>query len=101
FPIECKSSKKPWVLLTSADTLDGYNRLFAFGVLTETALAVFAERIQDILNSVPWVRKDGPVGYSFRQAMNDKLDNAFTAAMSVAKASESLVRPTEKKYVAP
>jgi hypothetical protein len=29
FVVECKSSKKPWVLLCSPDTVVGYDRLFA------------------------------------------------------------------------
>jgi hypothetical protein len=64
--IECKSHKKPWVLLASDDTLAGYNRKFSFGVLTERAIAAFAQRIREFLDSVPWFRKEGRTGYSFR-----------------------------------
>lgn len=101
FAIECKSSKKPWVLLTSPHTLSGYNRLFAFGVLSEKALHAFAERFRDFIGTVPWLRKDGPAGYSFRQALGERADIAFSAAVSVAKACEYLIRPTDKQYAAP
>jgi hypothetical protein len=37
FVIECKASKKPWVVLRSADALAAYNRLFAFAVTTPLA----------------------------------------------------------------
>ena len=33
FVIECKSSKKPWILLSSDDALSNYKNLLAFGVL--------------------------------------------------------------------
>jgi hypothetical protein len=35
FIVECKRSSKPWAMLCSKDTLSDYNRLFAFGVLSE------------------------------------------------------------------
>jgi hypothetical protein len=37
FIAECKTSKTPWCLLSSQDTLANYNRLNAFGVLTDKA----------------------------------------------------------------
>lgn len=101
FAIECKSSKKPWVLLTSPHTLSGYNRLFAFGVLSEKASDALAEHLPDFIDTVPWLRKDGPAGYSFRHALSERPDIAFSAAVSVAKACEYLVRPTDQQYAAP
>jgi hypothetical protein len=57
FAIECKSTKKPWVLLASEDVLSGCNRLFAFGVLTEKTIRAFAEHIRELLDTLPWLRK--------------------------------------------
>jgi hypothetical protein len=103
FAIECKSSKKPWVLLASEHTLSNYNRLFALGVLTEQAIAAFGRHLRDVsdLDALPWLRKGGVTGYSFRQAFADRCDAAYSAAVSAAKACEYLVRPAERHYVAP
>jgi hypothetical protein len=38
FAVECKASKKPWVLLCSSQTLSGYNRLFAFAPMSDACV---------------------------------------------------------------
>jgi hypothetical protein len=91
FVIECKSSKTPWVLLCSSDTLVNYNRLQAFAVLSEKALGALVKRIVGLVDRWPWFRKDGPGAYSVRQAFSHS-DAPYTAAVSVAKASTSWVR---------
>jgi hypothetical protein len=101
FVIECKATKKPWVLLSSTDTVVGYNRFFAYGVLSENVMDVFIERSLELIDSLPWLRKDGLIGYSLRQSFSDGSDIAYSAGMSVAKACEYLVRPPNSKYVAP
>jgi hypothetical protein len=47
------------VLLASDDTLTGFNRIFAFGVLTKTAIRAFAERIKEFMDTQVWLRKEG------------------------------------------
>lgn len=101
FAIECKSSQKPWLLLASEDTVSGYNCIFAFGVLSEKATAAFGDRIREFVKTLPWLRKEGAVGYSFRQAFSEQSDRAYSAALSAAKACEHLVRPPDRRYVAP
>jgi hypothetical protein len=101
FVIECKATRKPWVLLSSPDTLARYNRLFAFGVLTDGALDTFVKRLHESIDLLPWLRKDGLIGYSLRQALHERSDIAYSAAMSVAKACEYLVRPPNAQHVAP
>lgn len=101
FAIECKSSKKPWVLLASPDTLSGYNRIFTLGVLSEKAVDAFAQRISEFLKTLPWLRKEGVAGYAFRQAFGGQSDHAYSAAVSAGKACQYLVRPPERGYVAP
>jgi hypothetical protein len=100
FVIECKSTKKPWVLLASGDALTGFNRIFTFGVMTEMAVKIFAERLEEFMDTQVWLRKRGPAGYSFRQAFSEKSDPAYSAAISVAKACEYLVHPPDSRYVA-
>lgn len=90
FVIECKSSKKPWLLLQSPDTLVGFLRYAAFGVLSKTALKAFLEH-HEWIDTLPWLKKPLLAGYSLRQALGDK-DIAYSASITVAKACEDLVR---------
>jgi hypothetical protein len=99
FVVECKSSSKPWVLLCSEHVLKGYNRLFSFALSSKETKAPIIERIQYFINNYPWLQKDGPIGYSLRQAFSEN-DVAYGAALSVAKATHHLVHGAEK-YVAP
>lgn len=95
FVIECKSSKKPWVLLTSKHTTENYNRLWAFGVLTEKTLKVIAQRSSEFIDRFSWMRKT-QVGYNFRQVFGNNQDVAFSAAINVAKACEYQMRPQDQ-----
>ena len=102
FAVECKASKKPWVLLCSSQTLSGYNRLFAFAPMSDDCRHVFADRLVELLDKIPWLKKDLFAGYSFRQAHADpSSDPAYSAAMSAAKASDYLVREIPAQYNPP
>ncbi len=68
FVVECKASKKPWALLCSPDTLASYNRIFAFGTLSQEAIAAVADRVPDVIERRPWLRKDIVAAYSVRHA---------------------------------
>lgn len=94
FVIECKSSKKPWLLLQSPDTLVGFLRYAAFGVLSQTALKAFLQH-HEWIDTLPWLKKPLLAGYSLRQALGDK-DVAYSASITVAKACRDLVNPEEK-----
>ena len=100
FIVECKSSKKPWVLLCSPDTVVGYNRLFALGVLSKKAIKVMVDHLTDLLPKFDWLRKEGLIGYSARQAFSDS-DVAYVAAIGVAKACDSWIHRPENEYVPP
>src|SRR4051794_34375108 len=89
FLVECKSSKKPWVLLSSADTLSGYNRLFSFAVTSERARRALSEHLPGMIETFDWLKKDGIKGYSLRQAFSD-IDSAYAAAVGLAKASSAM-----------
>jgi len=97
FVLECKASKKPWVLLTSPGVLEGYNRLFAFAVSTVEIKAAIANRIFHFMQDYPWLKKDGLIGYSLRQAFSET-DQAYAAALGLAKASDDLIRRERGKY---
>jgi hypothetical protein len=89
--VECKTSKKPWLLLQSPDTLVGYHRYAAFGVLSKPALKAFIQH-HEWIETLPWLKKPPLAGFSFRQALGEK-DVAYSAAMTVAKACEDVVGP--------
>ena len=93
FVIECKSSKKPWILLSSDDALANYNKLFALGVLSDDARGALASRITTPgkLDALPWLSRGRRGGYALRQAFSKNLDVAYASAMSVAKACDYLV----------
>jgi hypothetical protein len=97
FIVECKSSKKPWVLLCSPNTLDGYNRIFAFSALSEMARDALISRVGLFIDEFPWSRKDGLIGYTVRQALSNT-DVAYAAAATVAKACDNFVREAEGTY---
>jgi len=103
FVLECKHTKKPWVLLCSPDTLTNYNRTFAFAPMTTQFRNVLVEYFRDAM-LWPWMRKEGLVGYSLREAFSDDGDLPFAAASSVASASDSFVQErtqSPKRYAAP
>ncbi len=101
FVIECKSSKKPWILLTADDVLSSYNRLSALGVLSDATRSTFGKRVVELIDSLPWLPKSSRCGYAFRQAFSGNSDLAYTAAMNVASACEYLVYPKGDSPSAP
>lgn len=90
FVVECKSSSKPWVVLTSEDALYGYNRLLAFGVTSGAALSVLADRIAEFPHLGSYIKRPEHGGYSFRQALGKESDPAYAAAMAALKACHGL-----------
>jgi hypothetical protein len=100
FVVECKSSKKPWAMLCSPDTLVGYNRYHAFGVLSKKAIEALVTREVELFERWPWLKKDGVAAYSVRQVFSDS-DAAYAAAVTVAKASDSWIRQPDSAYSTP
>lgn len=99
FMVECKSSKKPWLLLTDPEVLIGHNRVRSFAFVNQNAIKAMIEDVvfHSLMEQCPWFRKDDKLaGYSLRSAFSDK-DIAYDAASSVAKASLDLVN-SAKKY---
>jgi hypothetical protein len=100
FVVECKASEKPWALLCSPDTLVNYNRLRAFAVVSKSSLEVMVNRLGELLDCWPWLKKDRMAAYSVRQSLSES-DVAFTAAVTAAKAAESWVRRPKSEYKPP
>jgi hypothetical protein len=96
FVLECKASKKPWVLFTSEDTLG--NVAPALGHRTEAVT-----RGSSDLTGVCWGllgssiegRKLRRVGYNLREAHSDNGDRAYDAIGSVVCASLAVLQSLE------
>lgn len=89
FLIECKTSKKPWVLFTSENTISGYNRLFSLGITSDSIKQLLCEESSNHLYKLPLFKKNGRVAYGATVAFSNGYDMAFQAAMSSTKAAIS------------
>ena len=96
FVVECKSSSKPWVILTSDDALANYNRFSAFAIMSDPARSALIKKAPD-LQCWPYVERPSEGGYGFRQALSDGADPAYTATMNVIKACAGIARINGKK----
>jgi hypothetical protein len=91
FFVECKSSKKPWLLLCDPEVLTGNNRFHAFAHVNENAIqAMVEEPAFSTLLKHQWLRKNELTGYSLRAAFSER-DIAYDATTSVAKASMDFI----------
>lgn len=92
FVIECKSSSKPWVVLTSDDAFSGFSRLHAMCMTSSDAKEAIATRIFNNGGIKRIFDRDDRGGYGFRQALCKDADPAYVAAMSSLKACYELNR---------
>lgn len=98
YVLECKSSSKPWIVLTSEDAWAAFNRLSMFAVMSKQALNCLAERITDSAIQAH-IERPSFGGYGLRHALSDGGDTAYTAACSVIKASMSVAFKDQKSEV--
>lgn len=90
FVIECKSSKNPWIVLTSAEGFGYLNIIHAFAVMSDNARAELTKDGWKETKTFPFLdTKNRSGGYGFRQAFS-RNDTAFEASMNVLKACVSL-----------
>src|SRR5437899_5982923 len=100
FTIECKSSKKPWILFSSGDN-PGQNVYWTYCLMNQATRNVMASIGWDDLSEndlepsafekFRWLRKSVDTAFSIRQAFNDK-DVAYAAVISSIKAASHLLR---------
>ena len=95
YVLECKSSSKPWIVLTSKDAWAAFNRIFMFAVMSKKAKECFSKRITDTAIQAH-IERPSHGGYGLRQALADGGDAAYTAACSVIKASMSVALQDSK-----
>jgi hypothetical protein len=87
--VECKSSTKPWVVLTADDALGAYHRLRTCAVMSErtcTTLFKVEERKVD-----QYLHGTDKCGYGFRQAFSKDADPGYGAAMNVVSACKGII----------
>lgn len=98
FVIECKATKKPWILFSSDDAASSYHRLSSFGLFSTAARSAVAESLfsssldidetdYDAAKAIPWLWKEGLVGYSLTQAFDGNKDIPYVASLSTVKAA--------------
>lgn len=94
FVIECKGTSKPWILFSSEDTAAGFHRLSAFGVFSKEAFSEVAGNMFNceddtykVAKSIPWLWKDGRIGYAITQAFEGKSDIPYAGVLSAVKAA--------------
>ena len=99
FVIECKATKKPWVIFSSDDAASSYHRLSSFGLFSKAARSAVAKHLfssdltsdsssdYEILKSIPWLWKEGLVGYAITQAFEGNKDVPYVASLSSIKAA--------------
>lgn len=95
FVVECKTSPKPWVVLTSADAFSNYNRIQMFAVTSENGRKAIADRLPTFGSLQPYIEQPSSGGYGLRQAFAEKSDAAYTASVNVLSACQSIVRSME------
>ena len=92
FSIECKSNKKPWVVLT-ARSREQIVGISSYCVTSEPVRRLSYERgFYDPEKFSPYLKRKTLFGYSLRQTFGDKndLDPAYGAAMSAIKSCHNL-----------
>lgn len=91
FVLECKSSPKPWVVLTSKDALANYNRLFAFAITSEDVKSALVSKSYREEGLLSYLQRPSKGGYGFRQALGNNNDVAYAAAIGALKACKGVV----------
>ena len=98
FVIECKvSKKKPWLLFSTLHTLEGFNRLFAFCINSDSARGALVEKNVKTFIEFPWMKKEGRTAYGITQAFTSGEDMTFKATTSVIKAAIARKRELNKQ----
>lgn len=104
--IECKASRKPWLLFNTETASAGMSIYWMYSLMTQAAREALADAaplasddraksIEAQFERLIWLKKND-VSYAFRQAFTDT-DTAYTALSSSMKAASHHMR-AERKY---
>lgn len=92
YVLECKAASKPWMVLTSPDALESYNRVRSFCISSDDGAKALLRGIDHLPKTWPFMNKPSRCGYALRQVFGEKEDHAYAAAISVLKAAHGITR---------
>ena len=96
--IECKvSKKKPWLLFSAEHTLEGFNRLFAFCINSDSARKALVKKDTETVFELPRMKKENRAAYGVTQAFTSGDDLTFKSTTSVLKAAIARKRELAKQ----
>ncbi len=93
FTIECKvSKKKPWILFSSSNVLEGNHILFTYCIHSKSARKDLLKEldidyIKMLKKNLPWMKKNSRVAYGVTQAFTSGDDKTYKASLSALKAA--------------
>ena len=89
FPIECKSTDKPWVVLTNRSQYSRYGGLW-IAAMSAKAREFMGSEVEEYISI--YTDTFGPFagGFSLKQAFSGETDQAYMACISALKAAKSL-----------
>jgi hypothetical protein len=91
FAVECKSSDKPWVVLTNRHQYTKFGGLW-IAALSQKAREAMGPKVTDYLLAYEDHLGSSVGGYALKQAFSGQTDHAYAASMGSLKAAASLVR---------
>ena len=94
FPVECKATDKPWVVLTDPEQYFQYGGLW-IAAMSPKAREAMAYHVTEYLNFYEQAFGQTTGGFSLKQAFCGETDHAYTACMSALKAAHALVADEE------
>ena len=94
FPVECKATDKPWVVLTNPEQYFQYGGLW-IAAMSPKAREAMAYHVTEYLNFYEQAFGQTTGGFSLKQAFCGETDHAYTACMSALKAAHALVADEE------
>lgn len=98
FPIECKASKKPWVVLTSPNQEYSFGGLW-IGTYSKAARSAFGPKVLDFVRIYGEVFGGFTGGFGLKQAFGGEHDPAYSACISLLKACRSLCDSKDESQI--
>ena len=99
FPIECKASKKPWIVLTSPNQEFSFAGLW-IGAYTKAAKTAFGPKVIEFVRIYGEVFGGFTGGFSLKQAFAGEQDHAYPACINALKACRSLCDSQDNSQIA-
>ncbi|TKA16818.1 hypothetical protein [Xanthomonas euvesicatoria] len=91
FVVECKSSDKPWVVLTNRNQYNRFGGLW-IATMSQKAREAMGTHVSEYLLAYEDYLGSSVGGYALKQAFSGQSDHAYTASIGALKAAASLVK---------